>query len=221
VSAEPVEAPVNPATVPVPRVQVHTGPVPAPVPVAPGSAAGRIRWEAPGGDGDAGEQRATAVRARVRDLVVRRQMRLPGWLRFSRYTVGSAICFGVSEVVFVALFAPGLLGSKGAAIVASIAGIIPAYFLNRSWTWGRRGRSDFWREVVPYWATALVSTLLAALGTGAANALFADEPRGVRTLINAVAYMLVYGVLFVVKYVIFHRWLFAPPAPSSAEPHRP
>lgn len=166
----------------------------------------------PGGDGQEWRQPSAAVRARVHDLVVRRHPRLPGWLRFSRYTVGSAICFGVSEVVFVALFAPGLLGSKGAAIVASIAGIIPGYFLNRSWTWGRRGRSDFWREVVPYWATALISTALAALGTGAANALFADESRGVRTLINAVAYMLVYGVLFVAKYVVFHRWLFAPPA---------
>jgi putative flippase GtrA len=143
-------------------------------------------------------------------LVIRRRVRLPGWLRFSRYTAGSAICFGVSELVFIALFAPGFLGSKGAAIVASIAGIIPGFFLNRSWTWGRKGKSDFWREVVPYWATALVSTALAALGTGAANDIFADEPRGMRTLINAAAYMLVYGVLFIAKYIVFHRWLFAP-----------
>lgn len=148
-------------------------------------------------------------------LVAHRHLRLPGWLRFSRYTVGSVICFGVSELVFVALFAPNLLGARGAAIVASIAGIIPGYFLNRSWTWGRRGRSDFWREVVPYWATAVISTALAALGTGAANALFADESRGTRTLINAAAYMLVYGVLFVAKFVIFQRWLFAP-APEAA-----
>lgn len=147
---------------------------------------------------------------------MRRHLKLPGWLRFSRYTMGSVICFGVSELVFVLLFAPGLLGSKGAAVVASIAGIIPGYFLNRSWTWGRRGRSDFWREVVPYWATALVSTVLAALGTGAANAIFADQPRDVRTLINAAAYMLVYGVLFVAKYFVFHRWLFAPPTAGSA-----
>lgn len=149
-------------------------------------------------------------------LVVGRHLRLPTWLRFSRYTIGSIICFGVSELVFVLVFGPGLLGARGAAIVASIAGIIPGYFLNRSWTWGRRGRSDFWREVVPYWATALISTALAALGTGAANALFADQSRGVRTVINAVAYMLIYGVLFVAKFVIFQRWLFAPPAPVSA-----
>lgn len=158
----------------------------------------------------------SAGRDRLHELLFRRRVRLPGWLRLSRYTAGSAICFGVSELVFVGLFAPGVLGSKGAAIVASIAGIIPGYFLNRSWTWGRTGRSDFWREVVPYWVTALISTALAALGTGAANALFADESRGVRTVINAAAYMLVYGVLFVAKYVVFHRWLFAPrPEPAG------
>jgi putative flippase GtrA len=155
----------------------------------------------------AGDAPATG---RWHELVVRRRVRLPSWLRFSRYVAGSAICFVVSEIVFVALFWPGLLGSKGAAVAASIAGIIPGYFLNRSWTWGRKGKSDFWREVVPYWATALISTVLAALGTGAANAIFADEERSVRTVINAVAYMLVYGVLFVAKYVVFHLWLFAP-----------
>lgn len=207
-SADPVELP-NRAAVrgdPV-RAAVPADPVRTAVPAHP------VRTTVPADPAPA------STGTRLHDLVVRRQLRLPAWLRFSRYTAGSAICFGVSEVVFVALFAPGLLGSKGAAIVASIAGIIPGYFLNRSWTWGRRGRSDFWREVVPYWATALISTALAALGTGAANALFADEPRGVRTLINAAAYMLVYGVLFVAKYVIFHRWLFAPPAePVTAQP---
>ena len=148
-------------------------------------------------------------------LIRRRHLRLPTWLRFSRYTIGSIICFGVSELVFIALFAPNVLGARGAAVVASIAGIIPGYFLNRSWTWGRRGKSDFWREVVPYWGTALISTVLAALGTGAANAIFSGEPRGVRTAIDAAAYMLVYGVLFVAKFVIFQRWLFAPTTQSA------
>ncbi len=146
---------------------------------------------------------------------MRRRLHLPTWLRLSRYTIGSVICFGISEVVFVGLFGSDLLGSRGAAIVASIAGIIPGYFLNRSWTWGRRGASDFWREIVPYWATALLSTLIAAIGTGAANAWFIAEPRATRTMINAAAYMLIYGVLFLAKYVIFQKWLFAPPAPAD------
>ncbi|MCL6538877.1 MAG: GtrA family protein, partial [Acidothermus sp.] len=74
---------------------------------------------------------------------------LPLWQRFSpnqwrrmfRYTAGSAICFGVSEITFVVLFAPHVLGAKSSSVVASVAGIIPGYWLNRTWTWGRRHRS--------------------------------------------------------------------------------
>ena len=133
----------------------------------------------------------------------------PFWRRMSRYTIGSIICFVVAEVTFVALFKPHLLGARGASVVASIVGIIPGYTLNRNWTWGRRGRSDIWREVVPYWATALVSTVLAALATGAANDAFADYSRDTRTIVNATAYMLTYGVLFIAKYILFDRVLFA------------
>jgi putative flippase GtrA len=143
------------------------------------------------------------------------------WRRFSRYTIGSIICFAISEAAFVGLFASQLLGARGASAVASIIGIIPGYALNRTWTWGRRERSQFWREVVPYWVTALSSTVIAALATGAVNGAFADEPRTTRTAVNAAAYMLTYGVLFVVKFLIFHRWVFAPePAEASGSVDR-
>jgi putative flippase GtrA len=142
---------------------------------------------------------------------------LPIWRRFSRYTIGSAICFGVSEATFVALFQSQLLGAKGASIVASIVGIVPGYALNRTWTWGRRERSSFWREVVPYWGTALSSTAIAAVVIGAVNGAMLGEPRSTRTIINAAAYMLTYGVLFILKFVIFHRWLFAPLPATAAE----
>jgi putative flippase GtrA len=143
---------------------------------------------------------------------------LPRRLRLSRYAMGSLICFGVSEVVFVALFAGHVLGARGASVSASIVGVVPGYYLNRTWTWGRRGRSDFRREVLPYWLTALASTALASFGTGGLNAAFASEPRGTRTVIDAVGYMAIYGVIFGAKYLLFQNWLFAAPALTSAEP---
>jgi putative flippase GtrA len=137
---------------------------------------------------------------------------LPAWLRLSRYTIGSAICFGISEVTFIALFGPNLLGARGASIVASIVGVFPGYVLNRTWTWGRRGRSSLRREVLPYWITALLSAAIAAVVTGAVNAACSGDTRDVRTLINAAAYMLTYGALFVVKFAVFQR-LFTSTAP--------
>jgi putative flippase GtrA len=130
------------------------------------------------------------------------------WRRMYRYAAGSVICFGVSEATFVALFWPHVLGARGASIAASIAGIIPGYPLNRSWTWGRKGKSDLWREVVPYWATALISTAVAAFVIGAVNAAFGEYSRDVRTAINATAYLVTYGVIFVAKYLLFDLVLF-------------
>jgi putative flippase GtrA len=129
----------------------------------------------------------------------------------SRYTAGSAICFAISEIVFVAVFWPHLLGARSSSLVASIAGIIPGYYLNRTWTWGRQTRSDFWREVVPYWATALGGALAAALAIGIVNNAARHDSRSLRTALNAGTYMLTYGVLFAAKYAFFQKILFAPP----------
>lgn len=160
---------------------------------------------------------AAETRPRERDTSapVWRRLHL---LRLSRYTAGSALCFAVSEVAFFALFGLGLLGANRASIAASVIGVIPGYYLNRTWTWGRRGRSDFRREVAPYWATAIASAIIASLGTGAADHAVLAEPRLVRTVINAAAFMITYGLLFIAKYVVFHR-LFARPAqaPGAAD----
>lgn len=146
-------------------------------------------------------------RLRPRALWLRLRGRAP-WGRLSRYAAGSVICFLVSEAAFFALFGPGLLGARGASIAASLIGVIPGYYLNRTWTWGRRGRSHLRREVLPYWATVVVSTALAAVVTGAVNHAVLSEPRAERTVINAAAYMLTYGVIFVVKFLLFQQ-LFA------------
>lgn len=127
-----------------------------------------------------------------------------------RYALGSVVSFTVSEITLIALFAPHLLGARGASLVASVAGLIPGYFLNRNWAWGRRGRSRFWREVVPYWVSVVVSAVAAALSIGAVNAAVADFSRPVRTVFNAVTYLAVYGVFFVLKFLLFDR-LFREP----------
>jgi putative flippase GtrA len=155
------------------------------------------------------------VRDTLSRVAWRPNVHLPHWLRLSRYTIGSIICFAISETVFIVTFWSHLLGARSASIVASIAGTIPGYLLNRTWTWGRRHRSDFWREILPYWTIALAGALFAALATGAANAAVMSEPRATRTAINAFVYMATYGALFVGKYAIFNKWLFPPPAEST------
>jgi putative flippase GtrA len=128
-----------------------------------------------------------------------------------RYALGSVVSFGVSEITLIVLFAPHLLGARGASLVASVAGLIPGYFLNRNWAWGKRGRSDFWREVVPYWVSVVVSAVAAAAAIGAVNGAVADLSRSTRTVLNATTYLAVYGVFFVAKFIFFDRLFRQPP----------
>ncbi len=127
--------------------------------------------------------------------------------RLAKYLTGSVIA-GIIAMATVALtFGSALLGSKGAALAGSTTGAIANYFLNRRWTWGRRGRADFRKELVPYWITVVVTAFIAAVVTGAANAVVREitPDRGVRAVTNALAFQAVYGVSFIVKYHIFHR----------------
>lgn len=135
-------------------------------------------------------------------------------VKMTRYALGSVVSFGVSEITLIVLFAPHILGARGSSLIASVAGLIPGYFLNRNWAWGRRGRSDFWREVVPYWVTVVVTALVAAVSIGAVNSAVADLSRPVRTALNALTYLAVYGFFFVVKFALFELLFRAPEAKS-------
>jgi putative flippase GtrA len=44
-------------------------------------------------------------------------------------------------------------------LVGNLIASVPAYQLNRRWTWGKRGKSHIRREIVPFWS-------LTALGIG-------------------------------------------------------
>jgi putative flippase GtrA len=88
---------------------------------------------------------------------------------------------------------------------------LPNYWFNRRWTWGRRGRPDLRREVVPYVAIILGTLLLAALVTKGVDAWMrdVDVSGGVRTVAVAAAFLGVYVVMFALRYLLLDR-LFRP-----------
>ena len=127
--------------------------------------------------------------------------------RMAKYFVGSVIAFVVSTATFGVAFGTGLLGSKGASLTASATGAIVNYFLNRNWAWGKRGRADMRRELIPYWRTVVLTAIAAAVVTGAVNAILRDmdTARSVRTVVNTIAFVATYGVAFLFKYRMFDR----------------
>lgn len=133
------------------------------------------------------------------------------WGTFLRYAAGSVVAAGCSEVVLIGSYALLGLGPQAAAALAWLAGAIPNYMLNRRWAWKRRGEAAFLRETLPYWAITLGTALLAILATSAADGwvrhLVTD--RGERSLLLGAVYLAAYGFVFVAKFALFDRWVFA------------
>jgi putative flippase GtrA len=125
--------------------------------------------------------------------------------KLSTYAAGSAVATVCSEVTLVVCY--GLLGlSPGwSSVLAWVAGALPNYWLNRSWTWQRRGRPSLRHEVLPYVVIVLVTLLLATLATGAVDAALSHHGSGVRTALVALTFLGVYVVMFLIRYVLMDR----------------
>lgn len=87
---------------------------------------------------------------------------------------------------------------------------VPAYYLNRSWTWKRSGRSDFWREVAPFWVLAFLSLALSTVVVGitAHNADHIAHTKLTRSLLLNAANIFTYGSIWIVRFTIYNRYLF-------------
>ena len=139
-----------------------------------------------------------------------------------RYVGGSVVAAVCSEVTLVVLYgllhmAPGL-----ASCLAWLAGAVPNFWLNRTWTWRRRGRPELRREVLPYVGIILITLLLATLLTAAVDRWARDGAAGstARVLLVAGTFLAVYVAMFVLRFLLLDR-LFSRlerPARPESEP---
>jgi putative flippase GtrA len=124
-----------------------------------------------------------------------------------RYSVGSGVATVCSEAAFLLLY--GALGSSTtvASVVGWVVGAVPNYALNRSWTWGRRGRPSLRGEVVPYATIVLTTLLLAIVATSLVDRGLAhdDTSDPARTTLVGATFLLVYLAVFVVRFFLFDR----------------
>lgn len=127
-----------------------------------------------------------------------------------RYAATSLICVVISECVLTIL---GLLGwsAIGAVLVATAISTVPSYELNRRWAWGKEGKRDVWREIVPFWAMAFIGLAysLWAANLGQSVAEHHHLSRVLRTGILDGSVIAAYGSLWVAKFVILNKILFA------------
>jgi glycosyltransferase XagB len=127
-----------------------------------------------------------------------------------RYSLVSLVSIAVSQSVLMVAFGMLHWTARLANVVACAVATVPSYYLNRSWAWGRRGRSHLWKEVIPFWALAFLglalSTWAADLGSTLARGAGASHPA--TTAIVMSSSLLAFGVLWVGKFAVFNALLF-------------
>ena len=131
--------------------------------------------------------------------------------KMTRYAMVSGVAVPVGEIGI-------LVGLKGLHLTAGWAnvfgnsiGAVPSYYLNRSWVWGKGGRSHVLKEITPFWVITLVGVVFGGWfgHLGGTYARHHHITGNARVLLLLAANLVAFAILWVGKYVFFNRVLFA------------
>lgn len=143
----------------------------------------------------------------------------PQFWRLVRYGTVSVISTILTLGLIYIFFDLAKFSVTTANILATAIATIPAYFLTRNWTWGKSGPSHLWREVVPFWVIAVVglvaSTYAVRFGDRVAKSV--SHAHIVETIFVLGANFITYGIIWVVKFILFNKVLFVNPIEGVAE----
>ena len=145
----------------------------------------------------------------------------PTGKKMFRYTMVSVISTIVSFTVLGLVY--GVLkwwSEVPSAVFANLVASVPAYYLNRTWSWGKSGRSHVLREVVPFWTMTTIGIALSILTASEARHL--SDVHNLhhfgRTVLVEGANTGAFAILWFVKFLVFNRLFHVHPvAHAEAE----
>src|SRR5262245_51113599 len=129
-------------------------------------------------------------------------------------------CMGVSVVTTVISVATLAFATVGLGITAWVANIlatslatVPSFHLNRRWAWAKRGPTDLWREVVPFWALAFAGLMLSTIFVALTDPWMTHVHAGLVMHTSAVigAHLSGFGALWILQFALLDRLLFRDP----------
>jgi putative flippase GtrA len=138
-------------------------------------------------------------------------------LLWAKYSAASVVATVISQVAFALCYWFGTAPIV-ATTVAWVCGTVPSYLMNRRWTWGHSGRPG--RDLLPYAIIVVTSAVLAGLVTTLTDNAVQGRVASHfwQTVLVSGSYLGTYGVLFILKFVLFDRYVFAKPAAPAADP---
>jgi putative flippase GtrA len=141
---------------------------------------------------------------------IERLLRTDAGNRFLRFLPAAAAAVLTSQAVLAILTGPANLGGFASGVLASMAAAGVSYLLSR-WAWERKGTPDLLRETLPFWIISITVWVILGLTTKLANSWAVSD--GLhhleRHLVVNGAYLIMNCVTFVVRFLIFHKVLFA------------
>ena len=129
-----------------------------------------------------------------------------------RFTSVSIISTAVSLTLIAIFYGIARWGVIEATVSANVLATIPAYNLNRRWTWGKSGRSHIVKEVVPFWIMSSLGIAASFFGSLLARHIVRTNhfPHPVNTLIVLGMNFLSFAIFWVLKLLVFNRIFHVP-----------
>lgn len=128
-------------------------------------------------------------------------------VKLLRYGAASIVGVVTSQAVLLTCLVVLDMGAVPASIIATVVGAIPNYLVNRAWTWKKRGAHRLWGEIVPFWTMAFLGLGLSTIAVWWADRRFDGNVAAV-----SAANIGAFGVLWLAKFFVLDRVLFAPVA---------
>jgi putative flippase GtrA len=144
----------------------------------------------------------------------------PEGKKLFRYSMVSVISTAVSFTVLFLVYGVARLWTEvPSTIFANVVATFPSYWLNRSWAWGKSGRSHLTKEVIPFWAMAALGIAFSIVGATVARHLGTDHSHLVKTALVLAANVLSFGVFWVAKLMLFNRLFHVPSLLEEIDEH--
>ena len=128
-----------------------------------------------------------------------------------RYALVAAVNVIVGQTLLLAL--QGAMGPSWANVLAVGLSSVPAYYMNRAWVWGKRGKSHWTKEVLPFWLFTAAGLLLSTIAIWIVHR-FTDA----KLVINFIQ-LVAFGILWVIRFFVldklFHVEVFEDDTPDE------
>jgi len=139
--------------------------------------------------------------------------------RLIRYGMVSAVSVVFAFTVLTLVYGVLQLWTEVPSVFfANIVASVLNYFLNRRWVWGKSGRSNLKREVIPFWIMSIAGIIFALLTASLARSFSDAHDLGhwSRTVVILGANGFAFGTVWVVKFIVLNR-IFQPIAITKVE----